>query len=259
MKDAMKRQVPVRFLFLFLLDRPRALSIGLMLTLLPVGAMALIGWLVASMDGTGPDFDAILARGVPVRAEVVAREEVSQITIHHKHPVRITYEYEAGGRLRRDMVQTMDEAGYHLRHGERLEALFWDEDSILPSFSPVTFPRRDIFIVDAIFLVLGLPFLLFASHGALIKWNLYRQGRRLHGEVDSMAPALSIPFTAPRILVAYTASTKEGEAIKGGCVVVSKGWGPKPRGSRIEVLESPCRRYSCAVEAAILKRCRDIR
>ena len=257
MRDAIHRYVPVGFFLRFLLDRPRALSIGIMVALCPIGVMALISWLMSTMDGKGPDFDAILAKGTPVNAEVVSVELVTSITVNNRNPVRVVYRYDAGAPSVTDTIQTMADDAYRLHAGQAVTALVLDGDSILPDFPPVTFPWWAIAIIDGTFFLVGLPFLLFAFHGALTKWQLYRKGRLLTGEVDSLAPAFCIPFTATRMQVAFTCITEEGRAVKGACVVVAdESWKGKQRGSDVKVLLGAFpAETSCVVEEDVLAQC----
>ena len=53
--DIKSRAVPASFLFRFLLDRPRAFSVGVMLAVLPLVSLVVLNWLVGTMDGKGPD------------------------------------------------------------------------------------------------------------------------------------------------------------------------------------------------------------
>jgi len=228
-----------------------------MVALCPIGVMALISWLMSTMDGKGPDFDAILAKGTPVNAEVVSTELVTSITVNNRNPVRIVYRYEAGYPPVTDAIQTMADDAYRLHVGQTVTALVLDDDSILPDFPPVTFPWWAIAIIDGTFFLVGLPFLLFAFHGALTKWQLYRKGRLLTGEVDSLAPAFCIPFTATRMQVAFTCITEEGRVVKGASVVVvDKSWEGKVRGSAIKVLLGTFpAETSCVVEEGVLAQC----
>lgn len=257
MHHEIHRHVPAGLFLRFLLERPRALSIGILISVLPVGILFLIAWLVSSMDGTGPDFDRLLAAGAPVNAEVVAIERVTRITINSRNPVRITYRYRAGGAQVTDAVQTMAEAGYLLREGERVTALVRDGDSILPDFPPVAFPAWAIAVIDGVFLLMGLPFLLYALHGAVAKRRLYRRGRPVRGEVEGFAPAFSIPLTATRMQVAFSCITDEGRALKGTSVVVfDESWRGKKRGSAVTVLVGSSPDEACCVaEEAVLARC----
>ncbi|BCS96292.1 hypothetical protein DSLASN_19240 [Desulfoluna limicola] len=257
MRDAIHRYVPAGFFLRFLLDRPRALSIGIMVALFPIGVMALISWLMSTMDGKGPDFNAILAKGTPVNAEVVSTELVTNITVNNRNPVRVVYRYDAGAPPVTDTIQTMAEAAYRLSAGQTVTALVLDGDSILPDFPPVTFPWWAIVIIDGTFFLVGLPFLMFAFHGALTKWQLYRRGRLLSGAVDSLAPAFCVPFTATRMQVAFTCITEEGRAVKGASVVVvDESWKGIVRGSTIGVLmgASPSE-TCCVVEEGVLAQC----
>ena len=108
-------------------------------------------------------------------------------------------------------------------------------------------------------LFLSVPFLLFALHGAITKWLLYRRGRLLTGEVDSLSPALCIPFTATRMQVAFTCTTEEGRALKGSSVVVSdESWKGKRRGSAVRVLvDEFSSEVCCVVEEDVLGRCQE--
>ena len=255
MRDTTNRRVPAGFFLRFLLDRPRSFSVGLMLTVLPMGTLALIAWLVTSMDGTGPNFSAMVARGTPVHAQVVSVEPVPDITIDHRNPVRITYRYEADGVPVIDTVQTMDEAGYRLLSGEGVSALHLNGDSALPDFPPVAFSPWSLALIDGLFLMMGLPFLLYAFHGALVRWRLYRSGAILSGEVDSVASALCVPFTATRVQVGYTSVAGDGKVLKGASVVLADGLDGTRRGSEVRVLYCDRTGHSCVVEEGLLSRC----
>ena len=255
MQDVMNRRVPAGFFLRFLLDRPRSFSVGLMLTVLPMGTLALIAWLVSSMDGTGPDFAAMVARGTPVNASVVSVEPVHDITINHRNPVRITYRYKADGVSVLDMVQTMEEAGYRLLPGQGVAALHLNGDSALPDFPPVAFSRWSIVFIDGLFLMMGLPFLLYAFYGASVRWRLYKSGEVLSGGVDSVVSIPCVPFTASRIQVAYTSVTDGGEVLKGASVVLAEGLKEMRRGSEVRVLYCDRTGQSCVVEEGLLSRC----
>lgn len=257
MNDANCRHVPAGLFFRFLLDRPRALSVGLMLAVLPVGALLLISWLMSSMDGKGPDYRTILAKGAPVAAEVVATEPVTEITLYHRNPVRITYRYQAGGLAVTDAVQTMAEAGYDLAPGQKVTARVLGGDSILPGLPPVALPGWAIAVIGGAFFLMGLPFLLFALRGAAAKQRLYRTGRLIGGEIDSLAPAFCVPFTPTRIQVAFTGTTHEGRAVKGATVVVvDETWEGKRRGGAVRILvDDISPEGACVVEEAVLARC----
>jgi len=257
MNEAASRRVPAGFFIRFLLDRPRALSVGLMLAVLPAGVLILLSWLITSMDGKGPDFDALLTHGTPVTATVVDVQPVTRITIEHRNPVRITYRYQGEGIPITDVVQTMAEAGYGLKPGQDVTALVADGDSILPDYPPVIFPQWAIAVIGGLFLMMGLPFLLFAWAGAVARRRLYLRGTPIEGTVDSLSPAHCVPFTATRMQVAFTGTTEEGRAVKGSSVVVvDESWHGKRRGSAIRVLVDPLAPdRACVAEDAVMAQC----
>ncbi|VVS91651.1 DUF3592 domain-containing protein [Desulfoluna spongiiphila] len=257
MNDAASRRVPAGLFIRFLLDRPRALSVGLMLAVLPAGVLILLSWLITSMDGKGPDFDSLLAEGASVAATVVDVTPVTRITIENRNPVRITYRYEAGGSPVTDVVQTMAEAGYGLKPGQAVTALVAGGDSILPDFPPVVFPQWAIAVIGGIFAMMGLPFLLYAWAGAVARRRLYHCGVLIDGTVDSLSPSHCVPFTATRMQVAFTGTTEEGRAVKGSSVVVvDESWHGKKRGSAVRVLVDPSlTERACVVEGAVLVQC----
>jgi len=257
MNDAIHRRVSAGLFIRFLLDRPRALSVGLMLAILPAGVLIFLSWLITSMDGKGPDFESLLTDGTPVAATVVDVKPVTRITIQHRNPVRITYRYEADGSQVTDAVQTMAEAGYSLRPGQAVTALVGEGDSILPDFSPVIFPHWAIAVIGGIFIMMGLPFLLYAWAAAAARRRLYLRGTLIEGTVDSLSPAHCVPFTSTRMHVAFTGTTEEGRAVKGSSVVVvDESWHGKKRGSAVRVLvDTLLLERACVVEEAVLAQC----
>lgn len=254
MNRSSSRHVSAGLFIRFLLDRPRALGVGLMLAVCPVLTLVLLSWLITSMDGKGPDFDSILEKGSPVTATVVDVKPVTRITIEHRNPVRITYSYRENGASVIDTVQTMAEAGYGLKPGQALTALVSGGDSILPDFPPVVFPGWAIAVISGIFAMMGLPFLVYAWAGAAAKRRLYRRGALINGTVDSFSSAYCVPFTATRMQVAFTGVTEEGRAVKGSTVVVAdESWHGKKRGSTVRVLVDPLLpERACVVEEAVM-------
>ncbi|WP_300672834.1 DUF3592 domain-containing protein [Desulfoluna sp.] len=257
MNDTVYRRVPASLFIRFLLDRPRAISVGLMLAVLPAGVLILLSWLITSMDGKGPDFESLLAAGAPFTATVVDVNPVTRITIQNRNPVRITYRYQWGNIPITDTVQTLAEAGYDLKPGQTVTALVGDADSILPDFPPVRFPSWAIAVIAGMFFMMGLPFLIYAWLGAVARRRLYLRGTLIDGTVDFLSSAHCVPFTATRIQVAFTGITDEGRAVKGtSVVVVDESWHGKKRGSAVQVLvdnASPDR--ACVVEETVLARC----
>ncbi|VFQ44997.1 DUF3592 domain-containing protein [Desulfoluna butyratoxydans] len=257
MNSSSSRHVSAGLFIRFLLDRPRALGVGLMLAVCPILILGMLSWLITSMDGKGPDFDSILKTGSPVTATVVDVKPVTRITIENRNPVRITYSYQNNGVSIMDAVQTMAEAGYALKPGQAVTALASGSDSILPDFPPVLFPRWAIAVIGGIFAMMGLPFLAFTWAGAAAKGRLYRRGDLINGTVDSFSSAYCVPFTATRIQVAFTGITEEGRAVKGSTVVVAdESWRGKKRGSAVRVLVDPLLpERACVVEDAVMGRC----
>ena len=248
------RRVPLSLFLTFLLHRPRALSVGLLLGVVPTILILVINGLMGSMDGQGPDRRRIAKEGRVVVARVIKSAPVSNITIENRNPLRITYTYKWEGQDVEDVIETLDRDAERLESGKEVKALAVEGDSMLPNFSPVHFPLWAMGVIGGIFLLMGAPFLFYAISGAFSCYTLYRFGELLSGTVDVYGTSYTLFFTPRRVKVSYTALLPSGEALKSSSVVVDDGsWRDKPRGARLAVLCFEGK--SCAVEEGLWSKC----
>lgn len=175
-----KRQVGWGVLYnLLKAKRPFAI-IGLIFTSLSIFVM-LPTILILSSSLNEPyekyDFDAIQKKGILKDAKIIDIVPLENVTINGLHPDLVSYEYNDNGQMITDKFETLDrEITKSFRVGDSVNVLSYNNQSAIKGLEPFSFPFHLFYILPAIFLLIGIPFLLIGLIPALKTFNLYKTG-----------------------------------------------------------------------------------
>ncbi|MDO7887121.1 hypothetical protein [Hymenobacter cheonanensis] len=175
-------------------DRPVPLTVLLKLSRLrgPAGVLGLVfvlgslfvltpALLVASRNFTQSyeryDYDAIRDHGTVATAHIISITPVLNTTINGEHPRVISYTYPSPAGNVADQFQTLELAKLGgLQAGDTIRIRALNQQSIIPSLRPFSFPFGYFFILPGVFLLVGLPFFLWGFLPAWRAYQLYRHG-----------------------------------------------------------------------------------
>jgi len=254
------RRLPSTAFFSFLLDRPRSFIIGVFIGIFPLLMNIPFIFIFSTLSQGDPDFKLISKNGKETNGIVFYKDIVSNITINGVNPIKIVYEYKAGGNILKDSFQTMSVMTVkNWKKGDKITIKYFDGDSIIPELEPVKFPFWIIFVFDLVFVIIGLPFLVFSISGALKQRTLYINGIERDAKIISMAPVgrLIFSFIKDRFLVNYSYKKSNGQESFGKSSTTDLTLiNDKVKGDRIPILfDSSNEDRNCIVDDSIMIRC----
>jgi len=185
-----KRRVELSVLYKLLKAKRPFAIIGLIFTFLSIFVMfPLILILSATLKEPYEkyDFNAIKENGVEKKAKITDIASINNVTINGLHPDLISYEYNNKGQTISDKFETLDrEITKSYEVGKVITVLSYNNQSVIKSLEPFGFPFGMFLIMPAIFLLIGIPFLLIGLIPALKTFNLYKTGIIMDANVVSI-------------------------------------------------------------------------
>jgi len=174
------RTVPFSLLLKLLRSRGPAGILGLVFVLSSLLILTPM-LLVISRTLTQPyeryDFAEIRRHGTPAVARITSIAPLTNVTINGENPRVISYTYPSAGGPVADQFQTLELAKLtSLKAGDTIRVNALNQQSIIPSLEPFSFPFHFFFILPGIFLLIGLPFFLIGFLPALRNYKLYQHG-----------------------------------------------------------------------------------
>lgn len=193
--------------------------IGLPLTLIPTFVVTVLVIAFSSIGNDTPsvDFELINSKGTNKTAQITDYETQYNITINEVHPTIIYYSYEDNGQLTHSSYRVLEERkieNYEI--GTRIEIKEYEGSSIIVGLKPYDF-GMDFFLLFPIpFLIIGLPFLLYATFRLRSELKLYKTGELSQGKIVSMIPKSGLPVSnfGQAVIVHYEYE-KNGQKIIG--------------------------------------------
>jgi hypothetical protein len=165
------------------------------------------------------NFDEINKNGIEKDAKITSIKTVNNVTVNDEHPRIISYEYENNGQSVSDRFETLDlDKISNFNTATAIQILVYKGQSLIKDLTPFSFPVYLFFILPAIFLLIGIPFLLSGLIPALKIFNLYKTGIVKEAHVVSMtlnSSGLSIRGSQQNILVNYYFLDELGHKIFG--------------------------------------------
>ena len=254
------RNLPFTVFLNFLLDSPRAVISGVFFCIFPLLMAIPFTFLFSSLTNEEPDFDKVLNLGKDSKGIVLYKDIVSNITINGVNPIKIIYEYEVDGNKIKDSFQTMSVMSVkNWQKGEQIIVRHFDGDSIIPELEPVNFPFWIFLMIPFIFVIIGLPFLIYAVHRALKKKKLYSKGHERTAKIISMAPVgkFIFSFFKDRFQINYSYTQFNGQEGFGKSTTTDLSLiNEKAKGDEVTILFDPNNEHlNCLVDDIIMMKC----
>lgn len=183
------RPVHYRTILEVLNTRPVQFVIGLVFTILGIAMTILFTTLFTTVDSDIPqvDYAQVIERGQPTTATITALTEQTNVTINNVHPTIISYHYSAYGRQVESKFKTLSpDQVSTLKVGDTVPIKYLDTASVITSLEPFAFPTWVFSIFPLIFVVVGLPFVIYLYVFARGQIHLYQYGTVAQAQVVSM-------------------------------------------------------------------------
>ena len=164
------------------------------------------------------DYELIDKKGKQITAEVTDIVTQYNVTINGVHPTTISYKYLVGGNEITSKYQVLEKRKIEtLKIGNQVEIMELDGNSIIKGFRPYDFPDQFFLFFPFLFLVIGLPFLIYSILNLVRELKLYKHGSVSKGKIISMIPKSGLPVSnvGQGIIVHYEYETRNGNKIIG--------------------------------------------
>lgn len=206
--------------FNLLRRKPFHLFFGTFFSFSPLLILAGIFLVFSSIEDDTPnvDYELINQKGKEITAEVTNIETQYNVTINSVHPTIISYKYKDNGREIQSKYMVLEERRIEqLDIGDDLVVIDLNGKSIVKGIEPFELFTPFFLLLPIPFLIIGLPFLVYAIYDYRKELKLYRHGRLSKGKIISMMPKSRLLFFrfGQGIIVHYEFETRSGNAIIG--------------------------------------------
>lgn len=174
------RKVSWRILFSLLKSKRPFSIIGIIFPLIAIFVILPLVFLLSKgvkRPCESYDFDKISKQGVEKKAVVTDIKTLYNVTVNGEHPNIVMFKYDNDGVSKADETETMayiDTARFNI--GKEIKILTYQNQAIVKDLEPYSFPFFILYIIPAIFFVLGTIFLLVALIPSLKTYKLYKEG-----------------------------------------------------------------------------------
>lgn len=179
-------------------------------------------YLIFGLGEDGPDMDYIKAHGVQIEAVYTGSQVNDSMSVNDVHPRKMTYRFEVDGKSMNDSFETLQVNKVNLlRHGQKIDIMYYDGDSYPLGYEAVDFPFYIVFVIQ--FVVMGMPglvALVYLCVKVARKKKLYEYGTEIEARLVSVNKTfLGGPFLSTRYRVLYDFQLEGGNHV--GCDVSS--------------------------------------
>lgn len=161
--------------------------------------------LVASLNNNKEPYEKydnalIKEKGTDLAARITDVTTEYNVTINnHLHPQIITYQFTDNGQLKTDHFKTLpNDPTATPKTGESVGIRYYHNQSVIKNLASFTFPFQLFYILPAIFLLVGIPFLLVGLIPSIRNYNLYKNG------IEAQGTIIAITATSTRITKSYS-------------------------------------------------------
>lgn len=214
------RQINFSTYLNLLKKNPIPTLIGFLFTILPIFMMVIFSIAFSSINTDTPeiDYDLINQQGKELNAKITDIETQHNITINGVHPSIISYTYSIDGQDVNSNFKTLSERkirNYEI--GKVITIKELNGSSIIKDLKPYDFSTKFLLFMPLLFLIIGLPFLLYSIFKLRKEVNLYKYGRIAKGKIISMIPKAGLPISGigQGIIVHYQYEPAQGKSIIG--------------------------------------------
>ena len=207
-----QRQVSFLTILNLLKWNPIPFFLGLGFTIIPI----LVSMLILSIGNDSPkvDYDLICEKGTETIAQITDIETEHNIEINGVHPSMISYKYLENGSEKNFKFRTLSERKVqNLNIGSEVQIKYLSGKSIIKDLKP--FNADFLKFIPFIFLIIGLPLLLYSTYQIRKQLNLYKNGQIAKGKILSMMPKSGLPISkiGQGIIIHYQYETTKGKSI----------------------------------------------
>jgi len=222
-----KRKVPIKLLYNIFKTKFPISGIGLVF--IPISIVSFIAISITiglTKDNYEKyDYNKIATHGKVLTAEVTSVQTQYNVTVNNiSHPQIIEYRYDENGNLKYDKFKTIvTDEKKGLKVGDSVSIRAYNEETVITDFKPYSFPLYLFYSMPAMFLLVGIIFILVGLIPTIKHYQLYSKGIKRKATILSMTPTSIIPFLPLRqnILVNYYYIGATGNKLVG--TSISKG------------------------------------
>lgn len=212
------RKIRFSTIISILKKRPISLFLGLLCTFLPLFLMVLFVIVFSNFGNETPDvdFDMVENRGEEYDAVITDLETQYNITINGVHPTIIHYSYEKGATLINSKYRVLEDRKIdELGIGDQIIIKDFEGDSIVNGLDPYEVDLPLLLFIPSPFLIVGIPFLIYALFHLRSELELYRHGKVKQASIVSMIPKSGLPISGmgSGIIVYYAYSIDDNKHI----------------------------------------------
>lgn len=209
------RKVNFSTKFMILKRKPILLLFGFLFTIMPLFMILIFTIVFTSIGDDTPqvDHELINKKGKIIVAEITNLQTQHNVTINGVHPTIITYTYSKNGTTRISKYKALEDRKIELLEiGGTVEIKEFNGDSIVLGFAPGDLSTGLFTLPPLIFMLIGLPFLIYAIVNLRKELKLYKFGKVSKGKIVSMIPKSGLPVSGAGqgILVHYEYETTTG-------------------------------------------------
>jgi hypothetical protein len=232
-------------LWLAMQERPRSLFVGLFFTVLPLMQLSVF-LLVFDPLFQEEDDAKICATGEVAQGEVVRVEDVPNLSVNGRHPMRVYFRYKVGGAEREASMLTLSTTEVaKWQKGRPVAVRYLGDRATLADLTPADFPIPRAGLVALTLLLngcFGMPFFVYALIGLRRKYRLLANGIVCQGKLLSFETLSSFFSWYPtgRFMATYTYLDSAGREVLGSApsrdLTLLNG---KTKGDPIDILVLP--------------------
>ena len=215
------RRVGFKTILTLLTQKRIHLSIGVILTLLPVGVGSIF-LLVSTLTDSGipkVDYDQITDHGESAMASITNIETQSNITVNNEHPSIISYEYLTDDNVETHGVyRSMNPAMINkMNIGDSVQIMYLADNSVIVGLEPFEFPLNIVLGILTPLLIIGIITLVTLYLRIKNILNLFKYGSVKEAELVSMTIKNGLPISGigQGVIVQYQYNIKTGVDILG--------------------------------------------
>jgi hypothetical protein len=168
--------------------KPVFLILGIVFTLVSIHVIVIIGVIFSSLGSGVPavDYDKVNTQGKSTSATITDIETQYNVTINNEHPSIIAYTYKKDNQPVASKFETLaaDKVG-RLKIGDSIDVKYVDNASIITTLPPYKVSSL-FYLIPLAFLLVGIPFLLYAISRIRKEIYLYKYGNVSNAELISM-------------------------------------------------------------------------
>ena len=212
------RKVKFSTIFNILRENTFPLFFGTFFGIFPLLMFIPLFFISNSTESSVPeiDYELIKKQGKITNALISNIETQYNVTINGVHPTIISYKYSE--KNIESKYKVLEERKIeNLKIGDTIVIKELNGNTIINDLAPYDFNDKIFFFIPLLFLLIGLPFLIYAIVKFRKKLNLYKSGEIFNGKIISMMPKPGRGFSnfGQGINVQYEYETKFGKKLIG--------------------------------------------